>query len=155
MAYPPGQKPAGGAGGKGQAAGLTIVRLCVGTFILFFGLDKASWLVDSTPLLTQLSSWLTDAPPVSRWYLERIMPGAPVFARLVPSGLMLGGAALVMGFWTRMAAGLALLMVLSLQLAAGSMFRYQYLSDPSGLPVVGALLALMIGTGKLPLSLRH
>jgi uncharacterized membrane protein YphA (DoxX/SURF4 family) len=152
MVHPPGQKS---VGGKGQAASLTIVRICVGMFIFFFGFDKASWLLDSTPLLTQLSSWLTDAPPISRWYLERMMPGAPVFARLLPSGLMLGGFALVLGFWTRMAAALALLMVLSLQLAAGSMFRYQYLSDPGGLPVVGALVALIVGAGKLPLSLRN
>lgn len=152
MVHPPGQKS---AGGKGQAASLTIIRICVGMFIFFFGFDKAWWLLDSTPLLTQLSSWLTDAPPISRWYLERMMPGAPVFARVLPSGLMLGGFALVLGFWTRMAAALALLMVLSLQLAAGSMFRYPYLSDPGGLPVVGALVALIVGAGKLPLSLRN
>ena len=36
-------------------------------------------------------------------------------------------------------------MVLSLQLGAGAMFRYAYLMDASGLPLVGALLALMIG----------
>ena len=41
---------------------------------------------------------------VSRWYLERLMPGAPVFARSVPLGAMLGGLALTLGFWTRLAA---------------------------------------------------
>jgi len=35
--------------------------------------------------------------------------------------------------------------VLSLQLAAGSMFRYAYMMDANGLPLVGALLALIIG----------
>ena len=60
----------------------------------------------------QLSSWLADAAPVSRWYLERHHAGPPVFARLVPLGEMVGGLALVLGFWTRLAAGMALLMVL-------------------------------------------
>jgi uncharacterized membrane protein YphA (DoxX/SURF4 family) len=151
MPTAPGHKA---GGGKDQAAGLVIVRICAGIFMLFFGFDKASWLLDSTPLATQLSYWLTDASPLSRWYLERIMPGAPVFARLLPLGAMLGGSALLLGFWTRIAAALSLLMVLSLQLAAGSMFRYAYLTDASGLPLVGALLGLLIGGGKLPFSLR-
>ena len=50
--------------------------------------------------------------------------------------------------WTRMAAGVALVMVLSLQLGAGAMFRYAYLMDASGLPLVGGLVALMIGGGR-------
>ncbi|MSO56643.1 MAG: DoxX family membrane protein [Acidobacteria bacterium] len=151
MPIAPGQKS---GGEKHQAVGLVIVRICAGSFMFFFGWEKAPWVLDSTPLATQLSSWLTEAPSLSRWYLERIMPGAPVFARLLPVGAMLGGGALILGFWTRMAAALSLLMVLSLQLAAGSMFRYAYLTDASGLPLVGALLGLLIGGGKLPLSLR-
>ena len=58
---------------------------------------------------------------------------------------MVGGIALAFGFWTRIAAAVSLVVVLSLQLAAGSMFRYSYLMDASGLPLVGGLLALMIG----------
>jgi uncharacterized membrane protein YphA (DoxX/SURF4 family) len=132
-----------------------IIRVCAGTFVFFFGLEKASWLLDSTTLQTQLSAWLTGAAPVSRWYLERLVPGAPIFARIVPLGSMLGGLALALGFWTRMAAALCLVMILSLQLAASSMFRYAYLSDPSGLPLLGALLGLLIGGGKLPFSVRN
>jgi uncharacterized membrane protein YphA (DoxX/SURF4 family) len=142
MAYPQGQKP---ATGRAQSAALVLLRLFVGVFMFFFGLDKASWLLDATPLGAQLSSWLLDAPPASRWYLERIIPGAPVFARLVPLAAMLGGVALTVGFWSRIAAAVSLVVVLSLQLAAGSMFRYEYLTDAGGLPLVGGLLALMIG----------
>lgn len=151
MAVAPGQKA---GAGRGQAVGLVILRFCAGVFMFFFGFEKASWLLDSTPLATLLSFWLTDAPPTSRWFLERLMPGAPVFARVLPIAAMLGGGALVLGFWTRMAAALSLLVVLGLQLAAGSMFRYAYLTDGSGLPLVGALLALIIGGGKLPWSVR-
>jgi len=138
----PGQKP---GGGRAQGAALVVLRVLMGVFMFFFGLDKASWLLDATPLSTQLSSWLLEAPPASRWYLERIIPGAPVFARAVPLGAMLGGLALALGIWTRIAAAMSLVVVLSLQLGAGSMFRYAYLMDASGLPVVGALLALLIG----------
>jgi uncharacterized membrane protein YphA (DoxX/SURF4 family) len=137
-----GQKP---AGARAQAAAWVVLRVLLGVFMFFFGLDKASWLLDSTPLSTQLSSWLLEAPPASRWYLERIIPGAPVFARAVPLGAMLGGLALALGIWTRIAAAMSLVVVLSLQLGAGSMFRYAYLMDASGLPLVGSLLALLIG----------
>jgi uncharacterized membrane protein YphA (DoxX/SURF4 family) len=140
-----GEAGGGQKSGRAQAAALVLLRVLLGVFMFFFGVDKASWLLDATPLATQLSSWLLDAPPASRWYLERIIPGAPVFARIVPLGAMLGGLALALGFWTRMAALLSLVMVLSLQLGAGSMFRYTYLMDASGLPLVGGLLALMIG----------
>jgi uncharacterized membrane protein YphA (DoxX/SURF4 family) len=140
-----GEAGGGQKSGQAQTAALVLLRVLLGVFMFFFGLDKASWLLDATPLATQLSSWLLDAPPASRWYLERIIPGAPVFARIVPLGAMLGGLALALGFWTRMAALLSLVMVLSLQLGAGSMFRYTYLMDASGLPLVGGLLALMIG----------
>lgn len=152
MAHAPAHK-SGGA--RGQAAGLVIIRISVGTFMCFVGFDKASWLVDSTPLSLQLASWLTDAPAVSRWYLESVIPGAPVFARVLPVGAMVGGLALAFGFWTRMAAGLSLLLVLGVQLAAGSMYRSDYLTDASGLPLVGALLGLIIGGRWLPLSVRH
>ena len=122
-----------------------LLRVLVGVFMFFFGLDKTSWLLDAGPLAAQLSSWLVDAPPASRWFLERLIPGAPVFARAIPLAAMLAGVALAVGFWARNAAALALLVVLSLQLAEGSMFRYAYLADANGLPLIGSLLALVIG----------
>ena len=142
MGYPPGQKP---AAGRAQAFALLLLRVCLGVFMFFFGFERSSWLVDATPLSAQLASWLADATPASRWYLERVIPGAPVFARVVPLGAMVSGVALALGFWTRIAAALSLVVVLGLQLGAGAMFRLTYLQDAGGLPVVGSLLALMIG----------
>src|SRR5204862_3061190 len=73
-------------GGRTQRVALALLRVCLGVFMLFFGFERASWLLDATPLSNQLASWLVDAAPLSRWYLERLIPGAPVFARLVPPG---------------------------------------------------------------------
>ena len=67
---------------------------------------------------------------------------------------MLAGIALVLGCWTRMAAGLCLLVVLSIQVADGSMFRYESLADAGSLTLPAARLGLLIGGGRLPLSLR-
>jgi len=132
-------------GGLPQVFALVILRICVGVYMFFFGLEKSAWLMDATPLTAQLSSWLVDATPASRWFLERVIPGAPIFARLVPLASMTGGAGLVFGLWTRMAAALSLVAVLSLQLGSGVMFRYAYLEDASGLPLMGALIALIVG----------
>jgi uncharacterized membrane protein YphA (DoxX/SURF4 family) len=141
-------------GQKGQAVGLMLVRISVGVYLFFLGLNKASWLLDSTPLANQLSAWFAQATPASRWYLERIMPGIPLFARLIPLGEMAGGLALIFGFWTRLAAGMSFLMVLNFQLAGEAMLEYGYLTEAKGLPLLGALLGLAIGGGRLPLSIR-
>jgi uncharacterized membrane protein YphA (DoxX/SURF4 family) len=136
---------AGKTAGRTQTVALALLRTCIGVFIFFFGLEKVSWLFDAAPLTTQLSSWLLNAPPPSRWYLERVIPGAPVFARVVPLAAMVSGIALAFGFWTRIAAAVSLVVLLSLQLGAGAMFRYAYLMDAGGLPLVGGLLALIVG----------
>jgi uncharacterized membrane protein YphA (DoxX/SURF4 family) len=142
-----GSGPRPGSGGA-QRAALVLLRVCLGVFIFFFGVERVSWLFDATPLTSQLSAWMTGAAPISRWYLERLMPGAPLFARIVPLGSVLAGLALILGLWTRMAAAVALVMVVSLQLGAGAMFRYAYLMDASGLPLVGGLVALIVGGGR-------
>jgi uncharacterized membrane protein YphA (DoxX/SURF4 family) len=140
---------------KAQAAGLVLIRITLGIYLLFVGVGKARWLLDSTPLANQLSIWSAQATPLNRWYLERILPGTPVFARLVPLGEMAGGLALVTGFWTRLVAGAMFLMILNFQLAAGAMFSYAYLTDATGLPILGSLLGLVIGGARLPLSVKR
>jgi uncharacterized membrane protein YphA (DoxX/SURF4 family) len=152
MAHPGFQKS---GGQKGQAIALVVIRICVGTYLFFLGLHKLPWLLDAKPLSDRLALWLVDATPASRWYLERMMPGVPVFARLVPIAEMAGGLALVLGFWTRVAAGLSLLMILNFQIAAAEIFKFTYLTNPNGLPLVGALLGLVVGGRRLPLSLRN
>ena len=140
-------------GRSAQAIGLLVVRWMIGVFLLFEGLSKLSWLLDSAPLAARLARWLEGATPVGRWYLERLIPGTPIFARLVPLGEMCAGVALFLGFWTRLVAGLAFLMVLNFHVASGTIFHYSFLTDATGLPVLGALLGLALGGGRLPLSL--
>ena len=148
-------KPKSVGSPKAQAAALTLIRVTVGIYLFFMGVGKVRWLLDSTPLANQLGLWSAQATPLSHWYLERIAPGAPVFARLVPLGEMIGGLALAAGFWTRLVAGLLFLMILNFQVAAGAMFSFAYLTDAKGLPLLGSLLGLALGGARLPLSLRR
>jgi uncharacterized membrane protein YphA (DoxX/SURF4 family) len=138
------------------AAGLRVLAMFLGVFLISEGLTKLAWLVDSRMLSEQLTGWLKTAPPLSRWYLETIaMPGVPLFARLVVIGELGAGTALVVGFWSRMAAALAFLMVLNFHVASGAILRSGFLTNGYGLPVLGGLIALAIGGVRLPWSVSR
>ena len=138
------------------ATGLRVLSMFLGVFFIFEGLGKIPWLTDSAPLAGALQGWLKDAPPTARWYLETVaIPGVPMFARLVPLGELLGGAALLSGFWIRIAALAAFLMVLNFHVASGAIFQYRFLTNGFGLPVLGGLLALAVGGSRLPWSIGN
>lgn len=139
-----------------ESTGLVVLRICLGVFLIFEGLDKLAWLTDSSILVGRLQQWLTTAGPYSRWYIETVcLPGAAVFARLVLLGELAAGTALILGFWTRVAAILAFLMVLNFHVASGLVFQYRFLTNGYALPVLGGLLALALGGARLPLSLKR
>lgn len=135
---------------------LRVLSIALGTFLLFMGLDKIDWFIDEGFLARRLQEWRGIARPAARWYLDNIaIPGAPVFARLVPVAELAAASALILGFWVRWAAALAMLMILNIHFAADIIFRYDYLINPYGLPIFGGLLALALGGNKLPLSLSR
>lgn len=135
-------------------AALRVLGLAIGLFFLFNGLDKRAWFLDSSILSQRLDGWLENAAPGVRWYIETLAsPGIPLFARLVPLAELLAGAALIVGFWTRMAAFLALMMVANFNFARGMFHSGEFLTDGVGFPVVGGLLALTIAGARLPFSL--
>ena len=137
-----------------SASGLRVLSITLGMFLLFMGLDKLGWLMDGSLLVMRLQEWRGSASPMARWYLDTIaIPGAPVFARLVPFGELAAGAALVCGIRVRLAAIVSLLMVLNFHFASDVLFHYSYLTNAYGPPVLGGLLALAIGGARLPFSL--
>jgi uncharacterized membrane protein YphA (DoxX/SURF4 family) len=141
--------------GNRQALGLTLLRWCLGVFFLFQALGKLGWFASSATLVALLNEWRGTVGPLSRAYLDTIcLPGAEVFARLVPLGELAVATALLLGGYTRLAAFLAMLMVLNFHFASGVMFQYSYLTNAYGLPVLGGLLALAVGGASLPLSVR-
>lgn len=137
------------------ARGLTVLRVCLGVFFLFEGIGKIGWLMDPSPLTTQLTGYLQGANQWNRAYLETVcLPGAAVFARLVLFGELATGVSFLLGAYARYAAIAALLMVLNIHFASGALFQYRFLTNGYGLPVLGGLLALALGGAALPLSLR-
>ena len=134
---------------------LRTLALCLGVFFVFQGLNKLPWLLDSGILADRLQGWSLKAVPSQRWYIETVaIPGVPLFARLVPLAELSTGLALILGFWPRLFAALALAMVANFHFALGSYFSLEFFIDGAGLPVMGGLLALTISGARLPWSVR-
>jgi len=139
-----------------QGTGLTILRISIGVFFLFEGLGKIRWFTDPSLLAGQLAAW-TQAVPGASWshaYLVRLAPHASAFARLVPLGEMVSGAALIAGVWTPLFALVAFFMAFNFQFASGALFKYSILTSGYALPVLGSTLALAVGGVRLPWSIR-
>ena len=122
------------------------------------GSDKLAWLSDSGILAERLQGWLRERSHRACAGISRPLatPGVPLFARLVPLAELSTGVALIVGFWTRLAAALAFVMVLNFHFATGEMFHSgEFLTDGAGSPVLGGLLALAIGGTQLPFSGRN
>ena len=144
--------PAGSSRGAGLA--LRIMAILVGIFFVSMALNKLSWITDSDILVDKFEILSKGAPPIVRSYIETVaMPGAPVFARIVPLAEFATALALILGFWTRLAALVALFMILNFHFATASFFHWEFLRDGTGPPLIGALLALAIAARELPFSL--
>ena len=133
--------------------GLRILSLVMGVFLCLMGVNKLTWITDSDILVSQLLQWRDLASGSSLWYLETIaLPGAAMFARLVPVAEICAGGALFVGFRVRLIALLTLAMILNFHFASGVIFNMGYLTNGYGLPVVGSLLALGVSGRRLPWS---
>lgn len=140
-----------------QGTGLTLLRILLGVFFLLQGLGKIRWLLDPSLLSQQLATWEQSvrAGSISAQYLDRVaVPFAAIFARLVPLGEIGAGLAMISGFWTPLVAFIAFVMVVNFHIASGAIFTYGFLTNPSGLPVLGGTLALAMGGVRLPWSIR-
>jgi uncharacterized membrane protein YphA (DoxX/SURF4 family) len=139
-----------------QGTGLSIVRICIGIFFIFEGIGKVRWFTTPSLLASQLAGW-AQAVPSASWshaYLERVaIPYVSIFARLVPLGEIVSGAALVAGAWTPFFAFVAFFMAFNFQFASGALFKYAFLTSGYGLPVLGSTLALVVGGVRLPWSI--
>ena len=140
-----------------QGLGLTLLRISIGVFFIFEGLGKVRWFANTSILAGRLAEWTQGAAAGSttQWYLQHIaQPGLAIFARLVPLGEIVSGVAMVVGFWTPFFAFVAFFMALNFNIASGAMFKYSFLTNGYGLPVLGSTLALAIGGVRLRWSVR-
>src|SRR6476646_1456356 len=147
----------GAATAASGALGLRLLAVLISIYFIGMSTTKIAWLTDSSILMQKFQMiFLPKAPPIVRWYLETIcIPGTPLFARLVPLGEITTGLALILGFWTRMAAVVALLMVLNFHFATSAFWSVDFLRDGTGFPVLGGLLAVAINGSRLPFTVSR
>jgi uncharacterized membrane protein YphA (DoxX/SURF4 family) len=140
-----------------QGVGLAIMRAGFGVFFIFEGIGKLPWFADASILSARLQGWLTATGPAApnRWFLEHVaIPGATIFARLVPLGELAAGLGLLLGFMTPLCALVAFFMALTFQFASGALFAASFLTSGYGLPVLGPMFALALGGRRIPFTLR-
>lgn len=134
---------------------MRILAFGVGVFFLAMSVNKITWLMEPELLAQRFQRWLPNASWYARPYLEAVaIPGAPLFARLVPIGEFLTALALLAGVYTNIAAALALLMIAQFHLATSSYSSLEFLRDGTGPPLFAALIALALTGGPLPMSLK-
>jgi uncharacterized membrane protein YphA (DoxX/SURF4 family) len=135
---------------------LRIATLGIGIFFLFMSLNKISWLANPDVLAQRFERWLPNASWYAQVYLHGVaIPGAPLFARVVPISEFCAAMAMLSGRFTRVTAVAALFMIVNFHLATSSFSSIEFLRDGTGPPMFAALLAVALTKGPLPFSVRR
>ncbi len=123
---------------------IAFLRIVIGLFFLAQGLNKLEWYTSSEFLRTSLDRYSLNAPPATFWYQKHVAyPGIEAWSRMIPTGEMLIGVALVLGLLTRATLISALALVVNFHLANGSLFSFSFFSNPYALVVLSCLLFLL------------
>lgn len=141
--------------GNREATGLAVLRVFLGVFILAESYGKLRWLLNSEGLATKLNDWAKNANSWNIWAFHHVaLPYVAIWARVVMLGEVCVGLALLLGVFTRPVAIVGVLFLLVFYLLSGMIFHTDFLTSGLGLPLLGGMLALAIGAGRLPWSLK-
>ena len=127
-----------------QQRWIAFLRIIVGLFFLGQGINKADWYASSEFLRTSLDRYAQNAPPLTAWYQVHVAyPGIEVWSRMIPTGEMLIGIALVLGLLTFPTLIITLALVINYHLANGTLFSNGLISNPFGLLLIANLIVLL------------
>ena len=132
---------------------LGLLRIAAGISLLGPGFARLGWFAH--PALEQtLADWAQHAPNgLVVGYLHLVTPHHAALARLVAIGELGLGTLLVLGFFTPVAALLALVMIAQYHFASGAMFQGSYLYGQNGLVYLLIFPVLMVGQAGAALGL--
>jgi thiosulfate dehydrogenase [quinone] large subunit len=120
------------------------LRIAVGLFFLAQGLNKLEWYSSSEFLRTTLDRYSQNAPPLSSWYQKHVAyPGIEAWSRMIPTGEMLIGVALMVGLLTQPTLIITLVLVLNYHIANGNLFSTGLFSNPYALLLLSCLVVLL------------
>ena len=133
---------------------IAFLRIVVGLFFLGQGINKLDWYASSEFLRTSLDRYAQNAPSFTLWYQNHVAyPGIEVWARMIPTGEMLIGIALILGLLTAPTLFVALALVLNYHLANGSLFSNGLIYNPFGLLLISNLIVLLASKAGSTLAL--
>jgi len=138
---------------RGLQVALALLRIAAGISLLGPGFAKLGWFAHPT-LEQTLANWAQHAPNgLVLGYLHLVTPHHAALARLVAIGELGLGTLLVLGFFTPVAALLALVMIAQYHFASGAMFQGSYLYGQNGLVYLLIFPVLMVGQAGAALGL--
>ena len=118
-------------------------RIAIGLFFLAQGLNKLEWYSSSEFLRTSLDRYAQSPPALTSFYQRHVAyPGIEAWSRMIPTGEMLIGVALILGLLTQPTLIIAMMLVLNFHLANGNLFSTQFFSNPYALVLLSSLAAL-------------
>ena len=118
-------------------------RIAVGLFFLAQGLNKLDWYSSSDFLRTSLDRYAQSPPALTSFYQKHVAyPGIEAWSRMIPTGEMLIGVALILGLLTQPTLIIAMMLVLNFHLANGNLFSTQFFSNPYALVLLSSLVVL-------------
>lgn len=123
---------------------IAFLRIAIGIFFLAQGLNKLEWYSSSEFLRTNLDRYSQNAPLLTSWYQKHVAyPGIDLWSRMIPTGEMLIGAALIVGLLTQPTLVVAVVLVLNYHLANGNIFSTALFSNPYALVLLSCLVVLL------------
>jgi thiosulfate dehydrogenase [quinone] large subunit len=138
---------------------IAFLRIVVGLFFLAQGINKLDWYKSSEFLRTSLDRYAQNAPSFTLWYQNHVAyPGIEVWSRMIPTGEMVIGIALMLGLLTRPTLIMALVLVLNYHVTNGTIFSTGLIYNPYGLLLLSNLIVLLVSkagsTFALDVSVR-
>ena len=123
---------------------VSFLRVVVGIFFIGQGVNKLDWYVSSEFLRTSLDRYAVNPPSLTGWYQTHVgYPGLEAWARMIPTGEMLIGIALLIGVLTQATLIIAFVLVVNYHLANGILFSSAFFSNPFALLLLSILLVLI------------
>lgn len=122
---------------------IAFLRIVVGLFFIAQGLNKLNWYSSSELLRTSLDRYSQNANPLSAWYQQHVAyPGVEAWSRMIPTGEILIGIALIVGLLTQATLIVAIALVVNFHLANGALFTTAFFTNPYAFLLLSCLLFL-------------
>lgn len=126
---------------------ILLLRLTIGTLFLLAGMGKVNhgWMHSPEPLVLQLGEFHQHASNYQLTYLNNVaIPYASVWSKLITVGEIAVGIALLIGLLTRLAAIVAIFMILNFHAANGNLFSWGFFENPYAALLLAGLLVVFI-----------